>query len=67
MDTEYLATEMKAETTDEVKNPLQDAKKSSIIVAFKGCLGIIFIYRLLYIYFHICKTKLNLTHCTVVI
>lgn len=46
-DTSYLAIEMKAETTDKVKNPLQNAKKF-YHCSFKGCLGIIFIYILIY-------------------
>lgn len=47
VDTPYLAIEMKAVTTDKVKNPLQNAKKF-YHCSFKGCLGIIFIYILIY-------------------
>lgn len=53
----------KPEPQTEKKNPLQKNRKF-YHCSFKGFLDFILIYILIYIYihFHVCKTKLNLTH-----
>lgn len=63
-DATHLAIEIEAETTDRVKNPLQNAKKSSTAAAARGRrLGIVFIYRLIYlISIHIKNKKQSQSH-----